>query len=48
MENIPILEIIQQVAINTRKTIGFFAEFSNVLTIFNFVDNLRQPLEFYS
>ena len=27
--------------INTRKTIGFFVEFSNVLTISNFVDNLR-------
>jgi hypothetical protein len=26
--------------INPRKIIGFFAEFSNVLTIFNFVDNL--------
>ena len=28
--------------INARKTNGFFVEFSNVLTIFNFVDNLKQ------
>jgi hypothetical protein len=26
--------------INTRKTIGFFVEFSNVLTMVNFADNL--------